>query len=445
MVSARRIGSGLIGVLSVLGLGMTGCSRGRDNTQVALDVQSRIRADRRLLMARIQVRASHGIVTLSGYVGTGFQRFATVQDAAQIEGVKVVVDNLQVTDPNRLTDPNRRDPTMVVPKPQASVARSASPPKAPTIRWTEASHAGLPTHSSRPPALVESIGASFSTSAMPSPGDVVPAASVSVGMPSMDSKAPGVSASASPAPPLLVITPPSAPEQVTVPYGTVLAVRLTESLSSDLNQTGDTFLASLSSPVMIGDRVVIPAEAALQGKIVDVRNAGRLSGRSALVIEVTRLAYNGRTYELRSSQYSRLGPSRNARAAAAIGGSAGVGAIIGAILGGGKGAAIGAMIGAGAGTGVQAATRAVPVQLRAESALSFRLETPLTVIPSSTLQQAQGAVPGSPQDPFSADDRPVLKRRPGSPPPEQDTNTPSTNSPSDKGSPETSWPQLRPN
>jgi hypothetical protein len=197
----------------------------------------------------------------------------------------------------------------------------------------------------------------------------------------MDSKASGLSASApSPA----VATTLRVPEQVTVPYGTVLAVRLTESVNSDLNQRGDTFRASLASPIRVGDRVVIPAEAAIQGKIVDVRNAGRFNGRSALVIKVTRLAYNGRTYELRSSQYSKQGP-RNTHAAAAIGGGAGVGAIIGVILGGEKGAAIGAVIGAGAGTGVQAMSKAAPVQLPAKSTLSFRLETPLTVTPSSTL------------------------------------------------------------
>jgi hypothetical protein len=88
---------------------------------------------------------------------------------------------------------------------------------------------------------------------------------------------------------------------------------------------------------------------------------------------------------LRSSQYSKQGPSRNTHAAAAIGGGAGVGAIIGVILGGEKGAAIGAVIGAGAGTGVQAMSKAAQVQLPAKSTLSFRLETPLTVIPSSTL------------------------------------------------------------
>jgi hypothetical protein len=52
---------------------------------------------------------------------------------------------------------------------------------------------------------------------------------------------------------------------------------------------------------------------------------------------------------------------------------------------GGKGAAIGAVIGAGAGAGVQAISKASQVQLPAKSTLSFRLETPLTVIPSSTL------------------------------------------------------------
>jgi hypothetical protein len=156
-------------------------------------------------------------------------------------------------------------------------------------------------------------------------------------------------------------------------------------VNSALNRRGNTFLASLASPIMVGDRIVIPAEAAIEGKIVDVRYGGRFNGRSALVLKVTRLAYNGRTYELRSSQYSKQGVSRTTHAAAAIGGGAGVGAIIGVILGGGKGAAIGAVIGAGAGTGVQAMSKAAQVQLPAKSTLNFRLETPLTVIPSSTL------------------------------------------------------------
>ena len=219
-----------------------------------------------------------------------------------------------------------------------------------------------------------------------------------------------------------------------MPNDTVLAVRLTETLSSDLNQPGDTFLASLASPIVIGDRVIVPEGAGVKGKIVDARNARRFSGRSALVIEVTSLAYNGRTYELRSSQYSKQGASRNAYAAAAITGGTGVGAIIGTIVGRGKGAAIGAVIGAAAGTGVQAVTKRAPAELRAESTLSLRLETPLKVIPSSTLQRVQSADPAFSQEPFSSDDRPVLKHRAGSPLPDTKTDTPSASPTSDKGS-----------
>ena len=100
-------------------------------------------------------------------------------------------------------------------------------------------------------------------------------------------------------------TPPSAPEKIIVPYGTILAVRLTESLSSDLNEKGDTFLASLASPILVGDRVVIPEGAGIKGRVVEVQSAGRFSGRPAMIIEVTRLAYNGNGYDLRSNQYSK--------------------------------------------------------------------------------------------------------------------------------------------
>jgi outer membrane lipoprotein SlyB len=146
---------------------------------------------------------------------------------------------------------------------------------------------------------------------------------------------------------------------------------------------------------MIGDRVVIPAEAGVEGKVVDVQSAGRFSGRPKVAVQMTRLTYNGNTYELRSSQYSKQGASRDARTVAAIGGGAGVGAIIGAVLGGGRGAAIGSVIGAGVGTGAQATGKAPQVNLPAETVLSFRLQSPLTVIPStSTLQRGQATGPG---------------------------------------------------
>ena len=356
-----------------------------ENARVASEIENRIRADRRLQMTRVQVRVSNGIVTLVGDVGSDAERVAAAQDAAPIGGIEALVNNLQV-----ITKP--QSPTVTLQKPSASVAPIL---RGPVAESSKAEGIGSSTHPTDSKVLgVSSSSSSVSTSA----------------------------------------TPFSEPEQITLPYGTVLAVRLTETLRSDLNQPGDTFLASLASPIVMGDRVIVPEGASVKGRIVDARNAKRFRGKSALVVEVTHLAYNGRTYELRSSQYSKQGASRNAYAAAAITGGAGVGAIIGTVLGRGKGAAIGAALGTAAGTGVQAVTKPASVELSAESALSLRLETPLRVIPSSTLQRVQSAGPDFSQDSLSSDDRPVLKHRAGSPLPDTNTNTPGASPTSNKGS-----------
>ena len=61
------------------------------------------------------------------------------------------------------------------------------------------------------------------------------------------------------------------------------------------------------------------------------------------------------------------------------GGGAGLGALIGGLAGGGKGAAIGALAGGGAGTAGAAFTGNKDIVLPAESALSFKLDQPLTL------------------------------------------------------------------
>jgi hypothetical protein len=367
-------------------------------------------------MGRFEVAGTGGVITLSGYVASEDQRAFAVQDAWRVEGVKVVVDNL------RALDPAPQGLTAATLKPSALVAKTIAQSNAAVVGRTSAA-TDFP-----PPPLGGAAPVRPQVSAPERPGgtlspvtSVAPVAPVQSDASSADSKAP--SASAAPSAPLPALaTSPIAPEKITVPNGTLLAVRLTESLSSELNEKGDTFLADLASPILVNDRVVIPEGAGIKGRVVEVQNAGRFSGRPALVIEVTHLAYNGNSYDLRTSQYSKEGPSRNIRSAATIGGGAGLGAILGGILGGAKGAAIGAMIGAGAATGVQAAGRAAVVQLPAETMLSFRLQSPLTVAPASTLQRAQNSGPGSSSDPFPDDYRPVLKRRPGSASPETPTS-----------------------
>jgi BON domain-containing protein len=401
MQRAHRIAFTFLSVLVALVVGTTGCARRRDNGQVVSDVQNRIRADRQLTMGRLQVTGTNNVITLAGYVVSNAQRAAAVYDAQQVEGVKTVVDNL------RLVGSTPRPLTPVALKPPALVqkaSRSSVPGRvlvAKRILVDSAPRTSLEAATFDSPSIT--------TAPVPS---VVPAVAVS-------SDAPSTVRPAS-------ATLPDAPERIAVPDGTVLAVRLNESLNSDLNEKGDTFIANLASPILVGDRVVVPEGASIKGRVVEVESAGRFSGRPAILIEVTRLGFNGNSYDLHTDQYSKKGSSRNVRSAATIGGGAGLGAILGGILGGGRGAAIGAMIGAGVGTGVESKGKGAVVQLPAESIISFKLRAPITVTPASTLQLDRSTGPDS--DSFPDDDRPVLKRRPDSVPPETTTtDEPPTN------------------
>ena len=110
--------------------------------------------------------------------------------------------------------------------------------------------------------------------------------------------------------------------------------------------------------------------------------------QSELALALTTLSFNGKTYEIETDQYKKEGASRGKRTAETVGGGAAVGALIGGLTGGGKGAAIGAGIGAGAGTGVQAVTKGQQIRLPSETVLEFRLNTPVTVEPSSSSRNA---------------------------------------------------------
>ena len=69
----------------------------------------------------------------------------------------------------------------------------------------------------------------------------------------------------------------------------------------------------------------------------------------------------------------------NQETAEHVGGGAIIGSIIGAIVGGGKGAAVGAVAGAGVGAATQLQVHGEFVKVPAESLVTFRLESPLTL------------------------------------------------------------------
>lgn len=166
---------------------------------------------------------------------------------------------------------------------------------------------------------------------------------------------------------------------ITFPAGTTLTIRTTTEIDTDRNRVGDAFTATLDQPLMAGSQVVIPRGAEVKGRISEAKESGRLSGKSELALELTDVVVSGRTYIIRTGEYTEVGSSRGRRTAATAGGGAALGAIIGAIAGGGKGAAIGAGAGAAAGTGVTVLTKGQTLKVPAETLLDFRLQAPLSV------------------------------------------------------------------
>ena len=161
-----------------------------------------------------------------------------------------------------------------------------------------------------------------------------------------------------------------------------MAVRLVDTIDSETAVQGQTFHATLDSPLSVEGDVAIPAGYDVEGHVVQVQSAGKFAGQSLLVLQLDRLSAGGKYYSIQTDQYKRQGASRGKNTAEKVGAGAGIGAIIGAIAGGGKGAAIGAAAGGGLGGGVQAATKGQQIKLPSETVLNFTLQTPLTVLPA---------------------------------------------------------------
>src|SRR3990172_307311 len=158
---------------------------------------------------------------------------------------------------------------------------------------------------------------------------------------------------------------PPRPEMLTatLPSGSVLTVRLLDTLNTDRNQAGDSFRASLEEPIVSDGNVVVPRGTTVEGRLVDAQQAGRVKGVAEMTLELSQLRLpGGETVVLETGSIRREGETSAGEDAAKVGAGAAVGAVIGAIGGGGKGAAVGAATGAGAGTAGGLLTRGQPLR-----------------------------------------------------------------------------------
>jgi hypothetical protein len=181
-----------------------------------------------------------------------------------------------------------------------------------------------------------------------------------------------------------------------LPVGTLVTVRTTQLLSSDLNQPGDSFTTVLEQPLVVQGWVVSRRGQIVVGQIAVAKKAGRVQGVSQLAIELNEVSIvDGQQLAIQTQlMQSSVGPSHE-EDAAQIGAATETGAIIGGAAGGGKGAAIGAAVGAAAGVVGVLSTRGRPTEIPAETVLTFRLDSPLTV---DTQQSPQAFQPVTAED-----------------------------------------------
>lgn len=412
----QGLGSSLLAVLAAaLLFAGAACSHQRSDSEIIGDVVTRMQADPNLAAKHIAVISKNGVVTLNGSADTDAQRLQASQIAGQVEGVKTVLNDVVVAAPVA---------TAVVP-PVAPIEEAKAEPPAPVERSTR-----TVSKSSKPPAahqkqtpIPTAAGEKQSTTASTTAANKSNLPIIYTN----DSSSPAVS-SVNPMGPIssaMPNTPAPKPIQlISVPSGTALNIRLIDSIDTEKNTVGETFRASLASPVYVDDRVVIPAGAGVSGKITSIETSGRFTGRPQVGLELTSFMVNNRRYLIHTSEFTRQGGSQGSRTAKSVGGGAAIGALIGAVAGGGKGAAIGAAVGAGAGGGVQAARGAQQVKLPSETRLSFRLENPISVVPADSADSGatyddEASANNGPEKVYRDDDpsetdpnRPVLKRRP---------------------------------
>jgi len=299
----------------VMSLATAGCNKTIDDATLTTNVHNALAADASIANQPIQPTVAAGVVTLNGNVSDDTARMVAAQDAAHVEGVKEVVNALNVQG------------IAVTPD-----ITTAAAPKAPRIATPQEQQA-IATHQPLP--------------------------------------SPAATSSAAPPPPVY--------RDVAVPAGREISVRINQGMDSEHTEEGATFTGVVSRNVIVDGELAIPAGASVTGHVVAVHNAGHYKGNSLLSLELTRIGRRGESIAISTDPYTLEGKGRGKNTAEKIGGGAAIGAVLGGIFGGGKGAAIGAAAGGGGGAVVNGVTRGEQVGIPSESIIRFRLSNGFSV------------------------------------------------------------------
>lgn len=172
----------------------------------------------------------------------------------------------------------------------------------------------------------------------------------------------------------------SAAQTLEIPAGTVLTVRLDQSLSSESASEGDPVRATLAEPVHIDGKVALPAGSDLRGSVMEAKEAGRVKGNGYIKLAFQSVTLPGGGQTAISSYWEAKAEPPRKRDTAIIGGSAAGGAILGQVIGGDSESTVeGTVIGGAIGTGIVLANKGREVSLPAGQLLLLELRNGVSV------------------------------------------------------------------
>lgn len=183
--------------------------------------------------------------------------------------------------------------------------------------------------------------------------------------------------------------------QLLIPAGTKVPLSLKHAISTKGSQEGDAVYAETTFPVVMNDRVLIPAGTYVQGRISHIQRAGRIKGRAEVLMHFTTLIYpSGYTVmlpgslenapgvdntKIKDGEGTIRGDSQTVQKVGTVAGTAASGTVIGAATSGAKGALIGAGIGGAVGSAIALLTRGNDVKLDAGTTLEMVIQRDVPV------------------------------------------------------------------
>jgi len=181
-----------------------------------------------------------------------------------------------------------------------------------------------------------------------------------------------------------------------IPAGTKVALALKQAISTKTAKEGDAVYAQTNFPVVIDERILIPAGTYVQGKINHIQRGGHVKGRAELLIHFTSLIYpSGYTVMLpgavenvpgaehattKGSEGKIQQDSDTGKKMETVAKTAGTGAAVGGLgTGTWKGAGIGGGIGAGVGAAIGLLSRGGDVRLEPGTSVEMVIQRDVPV------------------------------------------------------------------